>query len=171
MASIKGVALSVRLDEFKIDATPNGPKASIRTSFFAEFDSKTNKASYNRVIFTTKSKYRIEQLAALNLPAGRLDQDTRIHLTIPFSNLHFNLWQGQQGPGQTGWAYIDGEVTVAIPAPKPAQNNGQRANNADRPARQETGGYPAVAGSSRETTAPRAAAYAGNDRYRSPWEQ
>ena len=168
MATLKGVALAVRLDECKIENTQSGPKASLRTSFFAEFDSKTNKASYNRVIFTTKSKYRIEQLAALKLPTGRLDKDTRIHLTIPFSNLHFNLWQGQQGPGMTGWAYIDGEVTVAIPAPKPAQNNGQQANDADRPARQEAGGYPAAAGSSREATAPRAAAYAGNG---PPWEQ
>ena len=50
MAILKGVALAVRLDECKIENTQSGPKASLRTSYFAEFDKRTNKASYNRVI-------------------------------------------------------------------------------------------------------------------------
>ena len=127
MAGLKGVAIAVRLDEFKIENTQSGPRASVRTSFFAEFDKRANKARYNRVIFTTKSQYRIEQLAALNLPTGRLDQETRIFVTVPYAQLHFSLWQNERGPGMTGWAYIDGEVTVAIPAPKPARQNGQPA--------------------------------------------
>ena len=124
MSTLKGIAIAVRLDEFTIENTENGPKARIRASFFAEFDKQANQARYNRVIFTTRSKYRIEQLAALGLPQGRLDRETIIHLTIPYANLHFNLWEGQNGPGMTGWAYVDGEVTVAIPAPKPAQRSG-----------------------------------------------
>lgn len=170
MATLKGVALAVRLDEFKIEQTTNGPKVSLRTSLFAEFDKKANKAIYNRVIFTTKNKYRIDQLSAIELPTGRLDKNTVIHLTIPYANLHFNLWQGPNGPGLTGWAYIDGEVSVAIPSPKPARSDDRHSGGNSHPDYQMAHEYAAPDRPQQEPARAPVAVSNGNNSYRPPWK-
>lgn len=142
----KGVLMAVALDEFSLEnVTEKGQqktKATIRVSFPGGYSAGQNgqqgKREYCRLRCTTSSPYMIEKLMALGIPQGRVPQGQQFYLTIPYKNMYWTLWNGNSGPGVTGYAEIDGDVLWTQPAPKPQNNqNGGFQNNGH----QNNGGF------------------------------
>jgi len=112
MATVKGTFIAVKLDELQYSQDQGGRQmVKLRCSYRS--GSKHEQARFTRLTLITKGAEKVRQITGLGLPTGRVDSRTKIYLTVPFSHLDVDPWQGEKGPMATAFAFIDGPVTIS----------------------------------------------------------
>ena len=128
MATLRGIAQLIRIDELKVESQDDKQKLTLRCSIFSKNNKQTGKNEYNNINFSSSIPFIMDKVLALGLPAGRTDPNNPIFLDIPYRQLHFTTYQGHNGFAMQGFAEIDGEISRCFPPPATA-NHGQGDQN------------------------------------------